>query len=124
MNTKRKGSIAVGAAIAHFISKGLTVLLPVADCDLYDLVVDKDGNIDKIQCKYTNDKEPNGGYNVDLRTFGGYRDKTYYLKYKKGDFDFLFVYCSNEQKYLIPFDKIIGKSHLVIGLRSWNEYKC
>ena len=123
MNTKRKGSIAVGAAIAYFIGKGLTVLLPVADCDLYDLAIDDGGSIKKIQCKYTSDKEPNEGYNVDLRTFGGYRNKTYYLRYKKGDFDLLFVYCSNEQKYLIPAEKIINKSHLVLGVKNWNEFK-
>lgn len=122
MNSKRKGSIAVGAAIAHFIGKGETVLLPIGDSDLYDLVVD-DGKLKKIQCKYTSDKEQNGGYNIDLRTFGGYRDKTYYLKYKKGDFDFLFVYCSDGQKYLIPAEKIIDKSHIVLGIKSWNEYR-
>ncbi len=122
MNSKRKGSVAVGAAISYFSSRGITVLLPIADCDIYDLAID-DGNIKKIQCKYTDDKETNGRYNVDLRTFGGYRNKTYYLKYKNGDFDLLFIYCGNGNKYLIPAEKIISKSHLVVGLKSWNEFK-
>ena len=124
MNTRRKGSLAIGAAINHFTSKGMTVLLPIADCDLYDLVIDHDGVLEKIQCKYTDYKQPNGGYNIDLRTFGGYRKKTYHLRYKNGDFDFLFIYCGNGQKYLIPAEKVIDKSHIVVGSRSWNEYKC
>ena len=102
----------------------MTVLLPIADCDLYDLVIDHDGVLEKIQCKYTDYKQPNGGYNIDLRTFGGYRKKTYHLRYKNGDFDFLFIYCGNGQKYLIPAEKVIDKSHIVVGSRSWNEYKC
>ena len=124
MNTRRKGSLAIGAAINHFTSKGMTVLLPIADCDLYDLVIGHDGVLEKIQCKYTDYKQPNGGYNIDLRTFGGYRKKTYHLRYKNGDFDFLFIYCGNGQKYLIPEEKVIDKSHIVVGSRSWNEYKC
>ena len=123
MNTKRKGSLAIGAAISHFAGQGKTVLIPIADCDLYDLAIDEDGVIKKVQCKYTNDKEQNGGYNVDLRTFGGYREKTYYLRYKKGDFELLFIYCGNGEKYLIPAEKIISKSHLVVGIKSWNEFK-
>ena len=123
MNTKRKGSLAIGAAINYFSSRGITVLLPIADCDLYDLVID-DGRLRKIQCKYTDHQQPNGGYNVDLRTFGGYREKTYHTKYKNGDFDFLFIYCGNGQKYLMPTQEIIKKTHIVVGSRSWNEYKC
>ena len=123
MNTKRKGSIAIGAAINYFAGKGVTVLLPIADCDLYDLAID-DGDLKRIQCKYTDHKQPNGGYNVDLRTFGGYREKTYHLRYKNGDFDSLFIYCGNGQKYVIPAEKIIDKAHIVVGSRSWNEYKC
>lgn len=123
MNTKRKGNLAIGTVIKYFTDKGVTVLLPIADCDLYDLAID-DRGLKRIQCKYTDYKQPNGGYNVDLRTFGGYREKTYHSRYKNGDFDFLFIYCGNGQKYLIPAKKIIDKTHIVVGSRSWNEYKC
>ena len=123
MNTKRKGSLAIGEAINYFTNKGITVLLPIADCDLYDLAID-DGGLKRIQCKYTDYQQSNGGYNVDLRTFGGYREKTYHLRYKDGDFDFLFIHCGNGQKYLIPAEKVIDRTHIVVGSRSWNEYKC
>lgn len=123
MNSKRKGSLAVGAAIGHFISQGITVLVPIADCDLFDLVIDHNG-LKKIQCKYSNDKEPSGAYIVDLRTFGGYREKTYYLRYKKGDFDLLFIYCGNGEKYLIPAEKVLNQTHISVGVKSWKEYKC
>ncbi len=122
MNTKKKGTLAIGAAIGYFVGNGITVLLPVADTDLYDLAIDN-GGIKRVQCKYTDDRESNGGYNIDLRTFGGYREKTYYLRYKNGDFDLLFIYCSNGQKYLIPSEKVIDRAHIVVGSRSWNEYK-
>ena len=113
----------MGQAISYFIGKNWSVFIPVSDCDKYDLVIDQDKNFKKIQCKYTNDKAPSGGFIIDLRTFGGYREKTYHSKYVEGDFDYLFVYCSNGDKYLVPEIKIRSKSQLVIGGKSWNEYK-
>ncbi|MDO8686899.1 MAG: group I intron-associated PD-(D/E)XK endonuclease [Candidatus Berkelbacteria bacterium] len=124
MNTKRKGGLAVGAAIAHFIGQGMSVLIPISDCDKYDLAVDQKGIIKRVQCKYSDDREKSGAFIIDLRTFGGYRKKTYHTKYLKDDFDLLFIYCSNGNKYLIPAGKVLGKSQLAIGVKSWNEYKC
>ncbi len=122
MNTKRKGSIAVGEAIAHFISRGVTVLVSISDCDKYDLVIDEDGVFKRVQCKYSSDREPSGAYIVCLYTYGGYKSKTYHTKYKTGDFDLLFVYCGNGEKYLIPAIEVIGKSKLSIGKKSWRKY--
>lgn len=122
MNSKRKGALAISQAITYFIEQGFTPLLPVVDCDKYDLVVDNDG-LHKIQCKYTTVRKNTKSYEVNLRTFGGYRKKTYHTKYIKGDFDFLFIYCNNKEKYLIPVDKIIGLSTITVGGNKWNEYK-
>ena len=124
LNSKKKGSLAVGEAIAYFSKKNYSVFIPISDCDKYDLVIDEKGTFKKIQCKYSNDKANSGGYIVDLRTFGGYRNKTYHNKYLKDDFNYLFVFCSNDAKYLIPIEKIIKHSQLILGGKSWNEYKC
>ena len=124
VNTKRKGSLAVGKAISHFASKGITVLIPISDCDKYDLAVDQEGIIKRVQCKYSNDKIRSGAFMIDLRTFGGFRDKTYHTKYLDNDFDYLFIYCSNGNEYLIPAEKVSGKSQLAVGAKSWNEFKC
>jgi len=124
VNSKKKGSLAIGEAIAYFIKKNDSVFIPVSDCDKYDLVINEDSSFKKIQCKYSNDTAKSGGYIVDLRTFGGYREKTYHNKYIKDDFDFLFVFCGNGDRYLIPVEKIIHRSQLVLGGKSWNEFKC
>ncbi len=124
MNSKRKGSLAMGEAIAYFIAKGITVLLPITDCDKYDLVIDENNFLKKVQCKYSSAQEKSGAYTIDLRTFGGYREKTYHTKYNIGDFDYLFAYCSNGEKYLIPAGRIINNHKIALGKQSWNEYKC
>ena len=123
MNSKRKGSIAVGEAIAYFISTGISVFVPVSDCDKYDLVVDQNRKFKRIQCKYSNDREKSRAFIIDLRTFGGYREKTYHTKYLDEDFDYLFIYCSNGDKYLIPAEKLLGMSQIAVGIKSWRQYK-
>ena len=124
MNSKRKGSLAIAEAIVFFVNNNYSVFIPVSDCDKYDLVVDREGILNRVQCKYSNDIGPGGGYIVDLRTFGGYREKTYHTKYKDGDFDLLFIYCGNKTRYLIPAEKVQKRSQIMIGNKSWNEYKC
>jgi hypothetical protein len=123
MNTKKKGTAALAEAVAYFTGNTESVFIPFSDTDKYDLVVDNKGILNRIQCKYSDDKEKSGGYIVDLRTFGGYREKTYHTKYLKEDFDFLFVLCGNGNRYLIPRDKIDNKSIIVLGIKSWSEYK-
>jgi hypothetical protein len=123
INSKRKGSIAVGEAISYFLQNNESVFLPVSDCDKYDLVVDKKSAFKKIQCKYSNDKTQGGGFILDLRTFGGYREKTYHNKYLKDDFDLLFIYCSDGSRYLIPAENVWDKSQIVVGNKSWNKFK-
>jgi len=124
VNTKRKGSLAVGEAISYFVKNKMSVLIPISDCDKYDLAVDQKNGIKRIQCKYSDDKAPSGAFIVDLRTFGGYRQKTYHTKYLEDDFDYLFIYCSNGNKYLIPAKEVIGRSQLALGIKSWNKFKC
>lgn len=121
MNSKKKANIATGKAMAYFSVNGFTISLPVGDCEKYDLVVDF-GKLEKIQCKYTSVEAPSGSFIAELRTFGGYRDKTYFNKYKEGDFDRLYIYCKNGNEYLIPWKLVKGMSRIVVG-NKWEEYK-
>ena len=123
INSKRKGSFAIGEAINYFLQKNDSVFVPISDFDKYDLVINKNGVFKKVQCKYSSDKAHSGGFIVDLRTFGGYRDKTYHNKYLKDDFDLLFIYCSDGSRYLIPAENVWKKSQIVLGIKSWNEFK-
>jgi len=123
MNSKRKATLALAQAVAYFTKNNESVFIPFSDTDKYDLIVDRKGILIRVQCKYSNYKEPSGAFIVDLTTFGGYREKTYHTKYKDGDFDFLFVFCGDHTKYLIPVGKVLGKSHISIGVKSWNEFK-
>ncbi len=124
LNTKRKGAIAVALAISYFVNKNYSVFIPVADCDKYDIVVDN-GITKKVQCKYTSEKSNTDSFAVRLLTFGGYREKTYKTKYRNGDFDLFFIYCANGDTFLIPAEKVIGKSEIAVSSKvnsPWVKY--
>lgn len=123
MKTKYKGNLAVGQAISRFLFEGYTVSLPLNDSQKYDIIIDN-GKLEKIQCKYTSSKpKESKSYRVGLRIITGYRKKELKMVfYQKGDFDKLFVFCSDKSQYLIPFSELKGKCEIAIG-KNMQKYR-
>ena len=120
-NTKKQGDIGLGAAIAHFTSLGYIVCIPLTDNQDFDLVVEIDGDLKRIQVKTTSYKRKNI-YSVSLSIKGGNSKKNFV--HKTGDkliYDFLFVLTEDGNKYLIP-KKVLGKSTINLGER-YQQYK-
>ena len=59
--TQRKGDTAVAQAIATFTRMGFDVLIPLTESAAYDLVVDAEGELRRVQVRYA------GRDHVDLR---------------------------------------------------------
>ena len=85
MNTHSKGNIGLGRAIKHFTSQGLVVSIPLTDSQPYDLVVDKDGSLLKVQVKYTTSNE------VGLRTIDSSQARIKVTKFDNTKVDILFI---------------------------------
>lgn len=104
MNTKQKGNIGLGAAIAYFLLNGIAVALPINDSQPYDLIVDlPESGLSKIEIKTTFAKSKNSdNFIVDLRTTGGNQSRNYAKDFDKSACDFVFVYAVNGDYYLIP----------------------
>ena len=116
MNSKFKGDIALSKAIAYYMELQYEVLLPIGDKRPYDLVIEKDGKLQKVQCKYTSYKRNYGVYCVPLKVNGGNRSSGNIVKkYNKEDFDLLFVYTESGDKYNIPFNEVTATGQLSLG---------
>ena len=50
--TKRKGQIAELAVMAEAIARGYRVSIPFGEDSPYDLVVERHGRLERVQCKY------------------------------------------------------------------------
>ncbi|WP_414753290.1 group I intron-associated PD-(D/E)XK endonuclease [Anabaena sp. CCY 9910] len=117
MDTKLKGDIAEQAVILHALKRGWGVLRPVGDRLPYDLVLDIQGTLIKIQVKYAWLDESSGNYVVDNRRTKTNRRLMQREAYKPSDFDFALVYIEKlDLFYVFPVDVFIGygsEIHLV-----------
>ncbi len=110
---KEKGNSSLGIAIAYYSSNGYTVSIPLNDTQDYDLIVDKDGILKKVQVKSTACKTKYGNYQVTLKSCGGTKGKTYKTVIET-KIDEVFILTENLKIYIIPIEKIKNKSTLNI----------
>ena len=113
--TKDQGNIGVANAIAYFLGKCQTVSIPINDSQDYDLVVDIDNVLHKVQVKTSSNLSVAGNYVVELRTKGGTKGITTSCL-SDGNSTLLFVLCGNGSKYLIPKSVFVEvKTSMTLG---------
>ena len=92
--TQRKGDRATAHALATFTAMGFDVSVPFTESARYDLIVDRAGDLFRVQCKYSS------SIDVNLRSIhsnsGGYVVK----RTKQGDYDWLYVLRPDGCEYL------------------------
>ena len=118
---KEKGNTSLGIAIAYYSSNGYTVSIPLNDTQDYDLIVDKDNVLKKIQVKSTSCKTKHGNYQVALKSCGGTIGKTYKTIIET-NIDDLFILTEDLQIYILPIEEIQNKSTLNICSK-YDKYK-
>jgi len=113
-NTKKQGDVGLGQAIAWFVSNNYTVSVPLTDSQDYDLLVDKDGKIQRVQVKTTSYKR-NDNYSVQLSVKGGNRSGAGRIKkFDKNKVELVFVLTDTGDKYLIPSGDINVLNHFTL----------
>ncbi len=117
-SNKSIGNSSLGIAISYFCSHGYVVSIPLNDTQDYDLVVEKDNKLYRVQVKGTTFKTRYGIYQVALKSCGGTKGKVY-KTVKDTNVELLFVVTDSLKQYLIPIPIISNKYTLNLG----NEYE-
>ena len=110
---KEKGNTGLGIAIAYYTSNGYIVSIPLNDTQDYDLVVEKDNKLSKVQVKATSCKTKYGIYQVALKSCGGTKGKTYKTVIET-NIDELFILTEDLNIYILPIEEIKNRSTLNI----------
>ena len=123
MKPKEKGDVAAANAIAYFMTNGYEVCLPIGDKRPYDLVVELDGVLYRVQVKYAGLYNGENKYKAALRTMGG--NQSYYTakKYADDAFDLLFIFVANGRKFLIPWSEMDNRNSIAIEAREFSKYE-
>lgn len=108
---KEKGNSGLGIAIAYFASHGYIVSIPLNDTQDYDLVIDKNNILQRVQVKSTSCKTKYGTYQVALKSCGGTKGKTYKTLINT-NIDILFIVTEQMDSFIIPIEIINNKSTL------------
>lgn len=118
---KEKGNSSLGIAIAYYSSNGYTVSIPLNDTQDYDLIVDKDNVLRKVQVKSSSCKTKYGNYQVALKSCGWTKGRTYKTIIET-NVDEVFILLENLEIYIIPVEEIKNKSTLNI-CNKYHKYR-
>ena len=124
---KDKGRAGLSLAIAYFSLNGYTISLPINDTQWYDIVIEKNGIFQTVQCKFTGSKDNE----INLRSTGGTKGTTY-DNIRNHPLDILFCADKDLHMYVIPMKELLKyKNTKSITLRTepnvnnqgFNSYK-
>jgi hypothetical protein len=123
-NSKKQGDVGLGSAIAFLSSMGYTICIPLTDSQDYDLVVEIEDVLYKLQVKTTRYK-PKGKnvYQAGLRTNGGNRSgKGTTKRIDKEKVDYLFIVTGDNGKYFIPTSNVSVSNCINLGSK-YDKFK-
>lgn len=101
MDTKLKADIAESAVITELLKRGFRVLKPVGDRLPYDLAVDHNGKLIKIQVKCAWYDSSEDAYIVDVRRTKTNRRKMLRHRYTAKDFDYAILYIDDLRVFYV-----------------------
>ena len=116
MNTKLKGDIAEQAVILFALKKEWGVLTPIGDRLAYDLALDINNKLIRLQVKSAWFDRKSENYVVDVRRTKTNRRVMRRDYYSNNDFDFAVVYVTEDLFYVFPaevFNSYGSEIHLV-----------
>lgn len=119
MNTKYIGNLTELQCITRFYELGFPVSIPYGDSEKYDMILDVNSNLYRLQCKHGNlhINENNEVDYLEIKTTwqSGYTKNSQYKsnQYSKLDCDY-FVTHYQGKNYLIPVEQCSNKKILRI----------
>lgn len=117
-----QGNVGLGRAIAYYTANCITVLLPLNDTQKYDLVIEKDGKLQRVSVKTTQGTNNTGKYyKVQMKNSGGGSHKSTIRNFDNTTCDIVFIVTVEGTMYEIPSNLINVNSSLTLN-EDWNDY--
>ena len=110
INRKQIGRIGLSMAINYFTVLGYTVSIPINDTQWYDLIVEKDGQFQAVQCKATQTSNDT----IDFRSTGGTKGLEYDNVKNHSELDWLFCVNKDLNMWLIPSKELPNSNRIVL----------
>jgi hypothetical protein len=127
INRRQQGDLGEASAIEWFSRLRAAIFIPFGHSPDFDLVVELEGRLLRIQVKTSTCKEARldgHRWNVALATSGGNQSWSGVTKiFDASRFDFLFVLVGDGRRWLLPADVIEATHGLNLGGAKYSEFE-
>jgi hypothetical protein len=127
INRRQQGDLGEASAIEWFSRLGATVLLPVGHSPEFDLVVEVERCLLRVQVKTSTQRlaiASGERYSVTISTRGGNQSWSGECKrFDPGRVELLFVLTDNGRRWLIPSDAVEGMTAIHLGGTKYSEFE-
>jgi len=113
LNRTTQGNVGLGMAIAYFTMAGKTVSVPLNDNQSYDLVVDLEGKLQRIQVKTTGFKR-GSSFCVAMKATRHNRSGIKTNLFEPATCDYVFVLTEEGTRYVIPSVEITARHEILL----------
>ena len=119
--TSKQGDVAVARFLYEFTLHGVQVALPLSDSLCYDMLIDFNNHVSRVQCKSAT-RSDGDKLSVKLQRTHVLSERNVYKNYAEEDFDLLAVYDAVKDKcYLLPSSAWANKGGITLWFRPTRE---
>lgn len=113
-STNQKGDVALGQAVAWFLTRGCCISLPLTESQSYDLVVDDGARLYRVEVKFTGVKDHHN-YSVSVSSSNLTSTGSVMRPFDSSKVDLLFVTTADLDLYVIPSSEVGGAREICLG---------
>lgn len=113
---KQKGDIGEAKCLAKMIELGIPVCLPFGDNQRYDMVIDVNGELKKIQVKYSSQTENAGSVIFKIVSSTNHTTNKHCDGYENDIDAFLLYNAINDEIYYLPIEVVAGRTTITLRM--------
>ena len=111
---KQKGNVGEAKCLAKMIELGVHVSLPFGDNERYDMIIEHNGHLEKIQVKYSSVQDSDGSTCFTLCSSTNHTTNKHYTTYENDIDAFLLYNVRTDEVYYLPIDMVKNKKSITI----------
>ena len=113
---KQKGDIGEAKCLAKMIELGIPVSLPFGDNQRYDMIIDVNGQLKRIQVKYSSFSENQGSIIFKISSSTNHTTNKHCDTYENNVDGFLLYNSLNDEIYYLPIEIDQGRKTITLRM--------
>ena len=124
VNPRQQGDLGEASALQWLAARGYAIAIPFGHSPNWDLIIEQDGSLFRVQVKTCTRRTPEGNWNVMLCTRGGNQSWSGTTKYfDAARCDYLFAHTGDGRRWFIPSRVVEGRAGITLGGSKYAEYE-